>query len=438
MALLLLTARAAAQPTQPSLHVAEITGVINPLSADYLVRVLEGADGASADAVLLRLDTPGGLDTAMRDMIRAIHESRVPVVVYVGPAGARAASAGLFITLAGHVAAMAPGTNIGAAHPVQLGGEGTDDVMTGKVTNDAAAYIRALAGLRGRNAEWAERAVRESLSASAEEALALNVVELVASSSDEVLRRVDGRTVHTAVGEVVLRTADAQIVPVSMNLPERILHVITNPDIALLLLTIGTIGIIAELYNPGTWIPGTVGVIALLLAFAALGNLPTNWVGAGLVMLAVLLLVAEAQAAGVGIFAAGAVASFILGALFMFRPLGGISPTAPTIAVNPGFAVGIGTVVAGFGLVVLRSIASSRRARVATGAAALVGAFGIARTDLNPTGIVQLPGEEWSAVAEGAPISAGRRVRVTRVEGVTLRVQSQDHPVEDPTVGAQR
>jgi len=430
--LLLPGARATAQDGRPSVHVAEITGVINPLSADYLVRALDGADRAGAAAILLRLDTPGGLDTAMRDMIQAIHESRVPVVVYVGPSGARAASAGLFITLAAHVAVMAPGTNIGAAHPVPLGGEGRDDVMTDKVTNDAAAYIRALAAARGRNSDWAERAVRESLSASAEEAVALGVVDFVASSREEVLSRVDGRVVRAAAGEVTLRTAGAQIVPVSMNLAERILHVITDPNIALLLVTIGTIGIIAELYNPGVWIPGIVGTIALILAFAALGNLPTNWAGVGLIVLAVALLVAEAQAAGLGIFAVGSAVAFVLGALFLFRPLGDISPATPSLAVNPAIAAAVAAGAAGFALLVLGSVALSRRAPIATGPEALIGALGIAPTDLKPAGVVRVQSEDWSAVAEGTPIDAGRPFRVTRVEGATLIVRLVDDPGDGP------
>ena len=416
---------AAAQPTQPTAHVAEIVGVINPLSAEYLSRTLTGAAQEQAAAVVVRFDTPGGLDTSMRTMVQAIFDSPVPVIVYVAPSGARAASAGLFICMAAHVCAMAPGTNIGAAHPVALGGD-QEEVGAEKATNDAAAFIRSLAEARGRNADWAERAVRESISASADEAVSLNVADLKANDMAELLQVVDGRRVRTVSGEVVLRTSGASTTPVPMTFAERILHTITDPNIALLLLTIGTIGIIAELYNPGTWIPGTAGAIALILAFAGLGNLPTNWAGVGLVILAVLLLLAEALTAGLGIFAAGSAVAFVLGALFLFRPFGIPAPSAPAVSVNPVLVGALGAGAGAFMLLVLRSLVRTRLAPAAVGPEALIGATGVARARLDPKGVVTVQGEDWTAIAEGGPIDAGRSVRVVQLDGVTLLVQPTD------------
>ena len=417
---------AVAQPAQPTVHVVEIVGVINPLSAEYLTRALAGAREEQAAAVVVRLDTPGGLDTSMRNMVQAIFDSSLPVILYVAPSGARAASAGLFICMAAHVCAMAPGTNIGAAHPVALGGE-QEEASAEKATNDAAAFIRSLAEARGRNADWAERAVRESISASADEAASLNVADLKANDMTELLQAVDGRRVQTSAGEAVLRTAGVPTRPVPMTFAERILHTITDPNIALLLLTIGTIGIIAELYNPGTWIPGVAGAIALILAFAGLGNLPTNWAGVGLIILAVVLLLAEALTAGLGIFAAASAIAFVLGALFLFRPFGIPAPSAPAVSVNPVLMGALGAGAGAFMLLVLRSLVRTRMAPAAVGPEALVGATGVARARLDPQGVVTVHGEDWTAVAEGGPIDVGRSVRVVQLEGVTLLVQPIDH-----------
>ena len=414
---------ALADDRAPFVQVASITGVINPLSADYLSRAINEAESDGANAVVLQMDTPGGLDSAMRSMVQRILGSKVPVVVYVAPPGARAASAGLFITLAAHVAAMAPGTNIGAAHPVSIGGGATEPTMESKVVADSSAFIRSLAEAHGRNQEWAERAVRESVSASASEALGLHIVDLLAPDLPSLLNAIDGRHVTTAVGDVTLRTAGARQIPLSMNFGEELLHTITSPDIALVLISIGTIGIIAELYHPGMWFPGIAGVITLIMAWIALGSLPTNWGGAALLVLAFALLLAEVHSPAIGAFAAGGVVSFVLGALLLFRPAGAVSPSAADVSLSPLPVATAGILGAVVIFTVIRALTRTRRTPALFGAEALVGQVGIAVGDIDPEGVVHLASENWTAVARDGRIPAGWPARVVAVEGLSLVVE---------------
>lgn len=323
-----------AQSPSGAIHFMEIDGVINPVTANYLDRALAEAAAQEARLVVLTMDTPGGLETSMRDMIQAILNSPVPVAVYIAPSGARAASAGLFILVGSHIAAMAPGTNTGAASPVAMSGE-MDDVQASKATNDAAALIRTLAIERGRNAEWAELAVRESVSATEREALDLNIIDLIARDRQELIELIDGLTVNTIVGPVTLDLAGAPQVEAGMNFAEQFLHVISDPNIAFILLSVGSIGIIAELYNPGALFPGITGAISLILAFFSLGNLPTNWAGVALVGLGIALFIAELSAEGTGILGIGAVISILLGGIILFRPFRPSSPALPDMSVNP-------------------------------------------------------------------------------------------------------
>ena len=401
-----------------------IDGVINPLTAQYLERGLREGAEAQAEAVVVRLNTPGGLESSTREMTQAMLASSVPVVVYVTPPGARAASAGMFITIAAHVAAMAPGTNIGAAHPVGLGGQ-TDPVMAEKLVNDTAAPARAIATARGRNAEWAERAVRESVSITAEEAVEEGVIDLMAGDLQELLLQMDGRQVVTTAGEVTLRTAEARVIDSPMNLPERILHVLADPNIAYILFTIGVIGVIAELYNPGTLFPGIVGGISLILAFTAFGNLPINWAGVLLMLLAIGLFVGELYTEGIGILAVGGLIAFVLGSLMLFSPLTPTSPTMPDIRVSRWLIAAVAFGIAGFFLLVLRAVFEARRAPVATGTQILIGHSGVATSDLSPSGTVRVESEIWSAVSESGFIATGEQIEVVGVEGVTLKVKNR-------------
>jgi membrane-bound serine protease (ClpP class) len=400
---------------EPEIRLLEIKGVINPLTARYLSRELKSTTGAAL--IVLRLDTPGGLETSMREMSQAILVSPVPVVVYVSPSGARAASAGMFLTIAAHVAVMAPGTNIGAAHPVGIG-ESADEVKTEKATSDAAALGRAIAQSRGRNAAWVERAVRKSVSLSAEEALREGVIDLVSNDLETLLQTLDGRKLTTSAGEVTIRTSGVQVRQSGMTLPDRILQALADPNIAYLLFTLGLIGLAAELFSPGLLFPGIAGAISIILAFVAFGSLPLNWAGLVLIVLAAALFVAELYAQGFGILGVGGVAAFIIGSLMLYSP----SPAMPDARVSPWLVGVMGATMVGFLLFVLRAVLRSRRAVVTTGIQGLVGSTGVATSDLAPDGTVELNHEAWRAQAEEAPIHRGDAVKVIGVEGVTLRV----------------
>jgi membrane-bound serine protease (ClpP class) len=407
-----------------AVHILEIRGIINPLSASYLQRTLADAAEQDARLVVIELDTPGGLDTSMREMTQAILASPVPVAVYVSPPGARAASAGLFLVVVSHIAAMAPSTNTGAAHPVALGGGETDDVMADKVVHDAAATIRSLAVARGRNAEWAEAAVRESVSVTEKEALELNVIDVVARDLDHLLEQIQGWTVQTAMGEQILDVANAARVPLPMTFAERLLHILSSPDIAFILLSLGTIGLIAELYNPGTFIPGIAGVIFLIFAFFALGNLPTNWAGVALIVLAVGLLVAELNTDATGVLGTGALVAFVLGGLILFRPLRTPPPALPALSVNPWLLGGTTLIMAALMFLIVREVARTRKAPPFTGSEQFAGQLATVFQELAPSGRVRFDGQLWFAVVRPPQIvPAGQEVRIIGLEGLTLLVE---------------
>jgi membrane-bound serine protease (ClpP class) len=422
--LMLLGNRLALAQSATHVNVATINGVIDPITAQYVDKVIQQAEQNGAQCLVIQLDTPGGADSAMRDIVQSILSSPVPVVVYVSPAGARAGSAGVFITIAADIAAMAPGTNIGAAHPVNITGEITG-TMNAKVTNDAAAYARALAERRGRNADWAEKAVRQSVSITANEAVNLGVVDLVADNLPDLLAKIDGQSVFTVSGERTLAAKDAQIVQVSMPLPQEFLHAIVDPNIAYLLFVIGIIGLIAELYHPGAIFPGVTGGICLILAFVAFGSLPVNWGGVALIVLAVVLFILDIKVAGYALSVGGAIA-FILGSLMLFSPLFPASPSAPTLVVSRPLVIGTTLAITAFFVFALSAGIRAQRKRVISGISALVGATGVATSDLNPQGTVQVKSELWSAVTDGAEtIQKGEPITVVAVEGVKLRVRAE-------------
>lgn len=403
----------------------EIDGVINPLTERYLARGLRAAADEERPLVIVRLDTPGGTMDAMRGMTRALLSSPVPTVVYVSPAGGRAASAGMFVTAAAHVAAMAPGTNIGAAHPVQVGGQQAEGAMNEKAVNDAAALARAIGAARDRNAAWLERAVRESVSITAEEALEQDVIDVVAEDLDALLREIDGRRVQTAAGEQVLATRTLTVERRPMTLAERILHTLTDPTIAYILFSIGLIGIAVELYSPGLFFPGIAGAIALVLAFVAFGSLPINWAGVVLLTLGLGLVVADLLVGGLGLLAVGGMIAFLLGSLMLYRPFEGPSPSMPDVSLSPWVVVGTALVVLAFFALVGRALLRVRHRAVQTGREALVGRQGVSISRLAPSGTVRVDSEEWSAITEGEPVEPGEPVRVIDVEGVMLRVRRE-------------
>jgi membrane-bound serine protease (ClpP class) len=435
----LMGARGALAQSAPQVHVIDVTGVINPLTVRYLDRALAGAEAAGIELLVMRLDTPGGLDTAMREMTQAMLAARVPVVVYVAPSGARAASAGMFLTLAAHVSAMAPGTNIGAAHPVSLG-EQLDAVASEKAAQDAAATARTLALQRGRSAEWAEKAVLESVSLTSAEALERGLIDMIAADMNDLLAQLDGRVVTTTAGNLTLRTRGALVVNMPMNFAERLLHVITDPNVAYLLLTLGLYSLLIEFQAPGFGLPGTVGVMALVLAFVAFGSLPLNWAGLGLIALGVILLIVEALSPGFGAAGAAGLIMFALGSLMLYQPIGPTSPVLPAVTVNPWL---VALITGGTGALILVAVRKALQAQRAPAASdvprRLVGTLGQVKTDLNPIGTAQIGSELWTAVAndEGAePIRAGEVVAVVAVDGLTLRVRRAETPPHSSSGGS--
>lgn len=404
--------RSAAQA--PSVLVTVVADPITPVIADHLREGVERAEAGGHEAFLVELDTPGGLDTSMRDIVQAFLGARVPVVVYVAPAGARAASAGAIITFAAHFAAMAPGTAIGAATPVSLedGAEVSD-----KIVNDAAAYAEAIAELRGRNVEFAVDTVREGRSAAAEEAVEIGAVDLLAESRSELLAAIDGTEVEVADGgRVTIRTAGADVAPYEMGTFRRILQWLADPNLAFLFLSIGTLAIIYELANPGIGAGGITGTILILLALFSLSVLPVNAAAAILLVLAAALFVAELFVPGVGVFAAGGVVSLVLGGFFLFR---GSVDVAPAVLYPTGLVVGAGVILAG------RIAWKSRRAPVVSGTEAMVGRPGRVGQAAGTSGQVLVDGVWWRARTDGEPLREGQRVRVRGIEGLELIVEPE-------------
>jgi membrane-bound serine protease (ClpP class) len=391
-------------------------GAITPVTVRLVGTALERAQAERAQALVLQMDTPGGLERSMRSIVQMILNAEVPVIVYVGPAGARAASAGVFITMAAHVAAMAPATNIGAAHPVAVGGGG-DKEMIKKVENDAAAFVRSIATERGRNVEWAEKAVRSSVSATEREAVKLKIVDMVADSVPDLLVKTDGRVVKTSRGPVTLRTKDAPVKKIEIRFRDRFLALITDPNVAYILMMLGMLGLFFELSTPGAILPGVIGGISLILAFFAFQSLPINYAGLLLILFGIALFVAEISVVSHGVLAIGGIVALSLGSLMLFD--------APEVGFRVSWWVILPTVgaTAGVFLFVLTAGVRALRSRSPVGAPALVGQTGVARGSLSPEGQVLVQGELWRAVVRGAPVDEGARVRVVDVNGLTLTVE---------------
>jgi len=422
LAVLLLLAVTAvqAQTAGPKVHVLTIKGTINPVLVDYVGRGIADAEKDGAQLVVIQMDTPGGLDTAMRDIIQKIVNAKVPVAVYVAPSGARAASAGVYITLSAHVAAMSPNTAIGAATPVQMGAEGaqqTPDEMKRKIINDAAAYIRSLAESHGRNADWAERAVRDGVSITEQEALKLNVIDMVSPDLNTFLTQLDGKQVKMLDGTTrTLQTRNATIINVGMRAIESFLYTIADPNIAFILMSIAALGITVEIFNPGLIFPGVVGAICGVLAFYALGQLPVNIAGILLIVLAIIFFVAEALTATFGILLTGGIISLIIGGLILFQ--GG----SPVFRVDPWLIAIVTIILVAVFFFVIGRVVRAHRQRVTTGREELVGKTAVARTALDPEGLVFFKGERWEAVSEKDKIEAGEEVVITKVDGLKLYV----------------
>ena len=422
---LLSVARAPAAPAPASAPasagraVATITieGVISPVTLRLIEAAIDRATAERAQVLVILLDTPGGLERSTRAIVQRILNAEVPVVVYVAPTGARAASAGVFITLSANVAAMAPATNIGAAHPVSLGGSVDKESMR-KIENDSAAFIRTIARERGRNADWAEKAVRESVSITEREAVKLKVVDLVAASLSDLLDKIDGRTVRTRKDEVVLATRGASVKAIEIGVRDRFLSIITDPNVAYILMMLGMLGLFFELSNPGVILPGVIGGISLILAFMAFQSLPINWAGLLLIAFGIVLLIAEIKIVSHGVLAIGGIIAMALGSVMLFD--------APEMDLRVAWSAII-PMVGATAVLFMFVVATALRTlgtRVPSGTPALVGQTGVVRGALSPGGQVMIHGELWQAVARGeAPVEEGARVRVVDVNGLTLTVE---------------
>lgn len=430
---LVITPLQAAEPERGRAILLQVTGVIGPASSDYVTRNLRRAHGG-AELVILQMDTPGGLDISMRAMIQDIIASPVPVIVYVAPAGARAASAGTYLIYASHLAAMAPGTNLGAATPVQIatpmspgaedkkppsGQSERDDPMSRKIVTDAVAYIQSLAKLRGRNAEWAEKAVREGASLPAEEAVRLRVVELLASDVDDLLSRINGRKVTLVTGEHVLRTAGIEVEKVEPDWRSRLLAVITDPNVAYVLMLIGIYGLIYELASPGMVLPGVVGAISLILALFAFQVLPINYAGLGLIVIGIAFMVGEALLPSFGALGIGGLIAFVIGSVML------LETEMPGYGISYAVIAALAIASAIFFVFVIGMALKARRRPVVSGREQMTGSEGVVLEDFEHQGHIRIHGELWMAVA-ARPLRKGQRVRVTRVDGLNLHVEPFD------------
>jgi len=405
--------------------VVPVEGAIGPATADFVRRAIEHAATDGTQLVVLRIDTPGGLDSSMREIIKAILASPVPVASFVAPSGARAASAGTFILYASHIAAMAPGTNLGAASPVSImggapstdkDGKKTDDTMMRKVTNDAVAYIRGFAQMRGRNADWAEQAVREAVSLPADEARKLKVIDYVAADVPALLTQLEGKTVD----KHVLHVAGAAIEEVQSDWRTKFLAVITNPSVAYLLILLGAYGLLFEFMNPGLVMPGVVGVIALLIAAYALHLLPVNYAGLALMLLGIGFMVAEAFLPAYGSLGIGGLVAFVIGSIMLIE-----EKNLPGLAIPLSLIAGVAAGSAGFLIFVMGMLVKSGRRAVVSGREQMIGAHGEALDDFETEGWARVQGEQWKVRAAGA-VRRGEKLRVTAMHGLVLDVERED------------
>lgn len=411
---------AAAGDRVQTVELVRLDGVVGPAMARYVLRALGQAERDNAQALVVEIDTPGGLLKSMEDISKAMLNSPVPTVAYVYPSGARAASAGVFLTYAATIAAMAPTTHLGAAHPVGVGAGSIDKTMMAKITNDAVAEIRGFAARRGRNAAWAEQAVRQSVSITDEQALHLHVIDVIADGPRDLLNKIDGRRVHTAAGMLRLHTRKASIVEVPMDLAEQLLLLLSDPNVGFILMTIAMYGIIFELSNPGSVFPGVIGGLALVLALASFAVIAVNAAGLLLIGFALLLFIADIKVPSHGVLTAGGVASFILGSILLTQQ------QAPFLRISLSLIVTVALLTAAFFAFAVGAGIRAQGRRVRTGREAMIDATGVARTDLAPTGTVLVQGELWSAEAAGGTVAAGRRVRVVQIEGLHLKVRDAD------------
>jgi membrane-bound serine protease (ClpP class) len=405
-------------PTAPSrqiVYLISVDAAITPVVAEYIDKSIDNASRANAEAIIIELDTPGGLVDSMRDIVKKMMAADVPVIVYVGPSGARAASAGVFITLAANIAAMAPTTHIGAAHPVTMEGK-MDKTMESKVVNDLAAMARSIAVKRGKNAKWAEEAVRKSVSITETEALKLKVIDLVAPDVPSLLRAVNGRTVDLVVGQRTLHTEGAAVREITMGFRFKFLNIISNPNIAYILMILGFYGLYFEFANPGAIFPGVAGAICLILAFYALQTLPINYAGLMLIILGVGLFIAEAFITSHGILGLGGAVAMAIGSVML------VESSSPYLRISWSVIVPVVALSALLFVITVSLAVRVHREKVDTGKEGMIGLEGVAKTDILAAGQVFVRGEYWNAWSD-TPVQKGERVKVDAVEGLKLKVR---------------
>jgi membrane-bound serine protease (ClpP class) len=405
-----------AEDEKSAVLVVSVNSTINPITSEYIHKNIEKANENNLEAVIIELDTPGGLDTSMRSIVKDIIGSSVPVVVYVSPSGSRAASAGVFITLSAHVAAMAPGTNIGAAHPVGIG-EKMDKTTVEKATNDAAAYIKSLAEKRGRNGQWAENAVRKSISSTERQALDEGVIDIIAENINDLLLKIDGKTIETATGDKILHTSEAVILREEFGLRDKILNFISDPNVAYILMLLGFYGLFFELTNPGSLFPGILGGIFLILAFYSFQTLPVNYAGVLLIILGIILFILEVKIVSHGLLSIGGIFSLVIGSLMLFKT------SSPFMKLSLSVIVPAVLIISLFFIVTVRLAVKAYGRKPVTGNEGLIGLEGTANTDISSVGgMVSLHGELWAAFSDET-IPKGTKIVVESVSGLTVKVK---------------
>lgn len=396
-----------------------ISGIINPPISGFIRETIEDLEKKGASCLLILMDTPGGLDTSMREIVKAIMESDIPIIVYVYPPGARAASAGSIILLSAHIAAMAPGTNAGAAHPVTIGREKIDKEMMQKVVKDAEAYAKSIAAKRKRNVEWASKAVKESASVTAEEAFRINVIDFVANDVEDLLNKAHGKSVETRHGKKTLSTKGKSPQEIEMPFKFRFLSYISDPNVAYILMMIGLYGILFEIYNPGAIFPGVIGGICIILALYSFQALPISYAGLFLIILGVIFFILELKVVSHGLLAIAGIISIILGSIML------IDLPKSVLSISWKSILAVTLITAGFFLFVLSYAVKAQFSKVKTGKEGLIGEEGVAKTDVAPEGKVMIQGELWSARSD-EPIKQGERVVVERVEGLVLKIKRKE------------
>ena len=400
-------------------YTIRINGPINPPIAGFIKESIEKTQEKGGEALIISLDTPGGLDTSMRDIVKNIMDASVPVVVYVSPSGARAASAGSIILMASHIAAMAPGTNVGAAHPVTIGQDKPDKTMMKKVENDAVAYSRSIAMKKGRNVEWAEKAVIESASITAKDALDKNVIDVIANSMDELLAKIDGKTVETKTGKVTLKTKGVKTSELDMPFKYKFLSYLADPNVAYMLMMLGMIGILFEVYSPGAIFPGVAGGISIILALYAFQTIPISFAGVALILLGIIFFILELKIISHGALGIAGVISIVIGSIMLIDDPSGVLAISWKSIVTVAAALGF------FFFGVLAYAVKAQMAKVKTGMEGLIGETGIAKTDIIGKGKVSVHGELWEAKSDG-PIKTGEEVIIIGIERLVIEVKKKE------------